>query len=172
MHGYFVDLRLYEKAKSIANPFAYEEYLEEQRRAKLEAERAGRIKANSSALQNPQQQQKKKGQVVINGVKAKVNTVLAERLQQQSELLAKLDAMEAEKSQQPARNDSETEPEEEEEEVVMTKAEKKAIQAAKSGQAILADFRFSSLFTNPQFAIDEDTEEFRSIARRTGGDDN
>jgi ribosome biogenesis protein ENP2 len=173
MHGYFVDLRLYEKAKSIANPFAYEEYLEEQRRSKLEAERAGRIKANSSALkpsQNQQQQQKKKGQVVINGVKAKVNTVLAERLQQQSELLAKLDAMEAEKSQQPATehcSDSESE-----EEVVMTKAEKKAIQAAKSGQAILADTRFSSLFTNPEFAIDEDTEEFRSIARRTVPDDN
>jgi len=161
---------LYEKAKSIANPFAYEEYLEEQRRAKLEAERAGRIKTNSSALQSSHnQQQKKKGQVVINGVKAKVNTVLAERLQQQSELLAKLDAMEAEKSQQPIEHRSDTESEEE---IVMTKAEKKAIQAAKSGQAILADSRFSSLFTNPEFAIDEDTEEFRSIARRTGADDN
>ena len=170
MHGYFVDLRLYEKAKSIANPFAYEEYLEEQRRAKLEAERAGRIKSNSSALlSSHNQQQKKKGQVVINGVKAKVNTVLAERLQQQSELLAKLDAMEAEKSQQPIEHRSDTESEEE---IVMTKAEKKAIQAAKSGQAILADSRFSSLFTNPEFAIDEDTEEFRSIARRTGADDN
>ena len=54
----------------------------------------------------------------------------------------------------------------------MTKAEKKAIQAAKSGQAILADTRFSSLFTNPDFAIDEETEEFKSVARRTASEEN
>ena len=176
MHGYFVDLRLYEKAKSIANPFAYEEYLEGQRRAKLESERAGRIKANSSALNTQSQQQKKKGgPVLVNGVKAKVNTVLAERLQQQSELLAKLDAMEAESSPSKQANsdadDGNEEDEEEAEEIVMSKAEKKAIQAAKSGQAILADSRFSSLFTNPDFAIDEETEEFKSVSRRTASDE-
>jgi ribosome biogenesis protein ENP2 len=49
MHGYFVDLRLYEKAKSIANPFAYEEYREKQRAAKLEAERTSRIRAVDAA---------------------------------------------------------------------------------------------------------------------------
>lgn len=167
MHGYFVDLRLYEKAKSIANPFAYEEYLEEQRRTKLEAERAGRIKADSSALQQ-NNNQKKKGPIIVNGVKAKVNTVLAERLQQQSELLAKLDALES-AAAVAATKDSESE--QEDEPVVMTKAEKKAHQAAKSSQAILADSRFSSLFTNPDFVIDEDTEEFRSVARRTASED-
>lgn len=170
MHGYFVDLRLYEKAKSIANPFAYEEYLEEQRRVKLEAERAGRIKANSSALQQ-QQSKKKSGPLLVNGVKAKVNTVLAERLQQQSELLAKLDAMEAEKAQQVATEQHSDDDLSEEEEIVVTKAEKKAIQAAKSGHAILADTRFSSLFTNPDFAIDEETDEFRSIVRRAVAED-
>ena len=179
MHGYFVDLRLYEKAKSIANPFAYEEYMAEQRRVKLEAERAGRIKADSSALQ--QSQQKKKGPVIVNGVKAKVNTVLAERLQQQSELLAKLDALEsAENAQiiaatatasQPKSSSQKSDSEEEEELIVMTKAERKALQAAKSGQAILDDSRFSSLFTNPDFAIDEETEEFRSVARRAAAED-
>lgn len=49
MHGYFVDLRLYEKAKSIANPFAYEEYREKQRTAKLDAERSSRIRAVDAA---------------------------------------------------------------------------------------------------------------------------
>lgn len=174
MHGYFVDLRLYEKAKSIANPFAYEEYLDEQRRIKLEAERSGRIKANSSALNTQQQQQKKKGPILVNGVKAKVNTVLAERLQQQSELLAKLDAMELESSAAKKSSESmvtESGEEEEEEVVVVTKAEKKAIQSAKSGQAILADTRFSSLFTNPDFAIDEETDEFKNVARRTASED-
>ena len=151
----------------------------EQRRVKLEAERAGRIKADSSALQ--QSQQKKKGPVIVNGVKAKVNTVLAERLQQQSELLAKLDALEsAENAQiiaatatasQPKSSSQKSDSEEEEELIVMTKAERKALQAAKSGQAILDDSRFSSLFTNPDFAIDEETEEFRSVARRAAAED-
>lgn len=162
MHGYFVDLRLYEKAKSIANPFAYEEYLHQQRQAKLEAERSGRIKADSSALlQQNQQQTRKKGSVpVINGVKAKVNTLLAERLQQQSELLAKLDAMEAENTA--SINDSD----DEENVVVVSKADRKALQAAKSGQAILEDSRFSSLFTNPDFAIDEEAHEFQTITKQ------
>lgn len=64
MHGYFVDLRLYEKAKSIANPFAYEEYRDQQRAAKLEKERASRIRAVDASRPS-----------------AKVNSKLASRLQ-------------------------------------------------------------------------------------------
>ena len=45
LHGFFIDLRLYEKAKAIANPYAHEEYMARQRQAKLEAERASRIHA-------------------------------------------------------------------------------------------------------------------------------
>lgn len=130
MHGFFVDLRLYEKAKSISNPFAYEEYLAEQRRAKLEAERVGRIKANSSAASK--------------GVKTpRVNAVLAERLQKQSELLDRLDALD--------RVDALDAPD-----TPATKTDKKALQTAKSSQAILQDTRFTALFTNPDFAIDVD----------------
>lgn len=43
MHGFFVDFKLYEKAKSIANPFAYEEYKKKQIEAKFEAQRKTRI---------------------------------------------------------------------------------------------------------------------------------
>lgn len=45
MHGYFINLKLYEKAKAIANPFAYEEYLTRKRAEKLDKERQSRIKA-------------------------------------------------------------------------------------------------------------------------------
>ncbi|KAI8371626.1 WD40-repeat-containing domain protein [Radiomyces spectabilis] len=45
MHGFFVDLRLYEKAKLIANPFAYDDYKERAVREKIEKERASRIRA-------------------------------------------------------------------------------------------------------------------------------
>lgn len=47
MHGFFVDLRLYEKAKLIANPFAYDDYRERIVREKIEKERASRIRATN-----------------------------------------------------------------------------------------------------------------------------
>lgn len=45
MHGFFVDLRLYEKARLIANPFAYEDYRERAVKEKIEKERGSRIRA-------------------------------------------------------------------------------------------------------------------------------
>ena len=45
MHGFFMDLRLYEKAKAIANPFAYDEYRERLVREKMDKERESRISA-------------------------------------------------------------------------------------------------------------------------------
>lgn len=43
MHGYFIDHRLYEQAKAVANPFAYEEHLAKQKADRLARERASRI---------------------------------------------------------------------------------------------------------------------------------
>ncbi|KAL2226031.1 nucleolar protein 10 [Sesamum indicum] len=43
MHGFFIDYRLYKKAQSLADPFAYESYIERRKQEKLEAERASRI---------------------------------------------------------------------------------------------------------------------------------
>ena len=63
MHGYFMHLKLYEQAKAVANPFAYEEYLEKQRTERLVKERASRISA------------------VSTGRKPKVNAKLAEKSQ-------------------------------------------------------------------------------------------
>eukprot|EP00887_Chlorella_sp_A99_P002039 scaffold18.g2039.t1 len=43
MHGFFMDNRLYSKAKSIADPFAYEAYRQKRVQQKLEEERKSRI---------------------------------------------------------------------------------------------------------------------------------
>lgn len=43
MHGFFVDYRLYKKAKALMDPFAYDLYIEEQKQRKLEQQRASRI---------------------------------------------------------------------------------------------------------------------------------
>ncbi len=50
MHGFFIDSRLYEKAKSIANPFAYEEYKKKMDQEKVEKERATRISIQRKRL--------------------------------------------------------------------------------------------------------------------------
>ncbi|KAJ8760078.1 hypothetical protein K2173_010934 [Erythroxylum novogranatense] len=43
MHGFFIDYRLYKKAKALADPFAYETYFEKRKQEKLQAELAHRI---------------------------------------------------------------------------------------------------------------------------------
>ncbi|KAI5070277.1 hypothetical protein GOP47_0014620 [Adiantum capillus-veneris] len=43
MHGFFIDHRLFNKAKSLADPFAYETYRQKRIQEKLDAERATRI---------------------------------------------------------------------------------------------------------------------------------
>ncbi|XP_061699847.1 nucleolar protein 10 [Syngnathoides biaculeatus] len=43
MHGYFMDIRLYHKVKSMANPFAYEEYRKDKIRQKIEEMRTQRV---------------------------------------------------------------------------------------------------------------------------------
>lgn len=43
MHGFFIDNRLYGKAKAIADPFAYDAYRAKRVAAKLEEERRSRI---------------------------------------------------------------------------------------------------------------------------------
>lgn len=43
MHGFFLDLKLYEKAKAIANPFQYEEYKKKLIKEKIEKKKAQRI---------------------------------------------------------------------------------------------------------------------------------
>lgn len=44
MHGYFMDIRLYHKAKSIADPFAFENYKKNLIQKKIEEARASRVK--------------------------------------------------------------------------------------------------------------------------------
>lgn len=47
MHGFFVDIRLYRKAKSVVEPFAFEEYKKKKIREKIEETRTNRVKLQS-----------------------------------------------------------------------------------------------------------------------------
>lgn len=44
MHGYWIDIRFYNKMRALANPFEFEEYLKERVKAKIEAKRYNNIK--------------------------------------------------------------------------------------------------------------------------------
>ncbi|XP_002736686.1 nucleolar protein 10-like [Saccoglossus kowalevskii] len=58
MHGFFMDIRLYHKAKSIAEPFAYEDYKKKKIREKIEATRTNRVKVDKLPAVNKELAQK------------------------------------------------------------------------------------------------------------------
>lgn len=105
MHGFFIDIRLYHKAKVSSDPFAYEEYRKKKIKNKMESERADRV--------------------VVNDLLPKVNPELAQRLTQQQ--------MEPNKSSKKKKPD------------------------------LLGDDRFKDIFSNPDFQIDEQSEEYRLL---------
>ncbi|ORZ12940.1 WD40-repeat-containing domain protein [Lobosporangium transversale] len=115
MHGFFIDLRLYEKAKAIANPFAYADYREREAKEKLAKEAGSRIRATMKL--------------------PKVNKQLATKMM--------LD--EAKARRKAAASGDGALPE-----------------AATEGGA-LKDSRFADLFTNPDFQVDEDTNEYKLL---------
>lgn len=102
MHGYFMDIRLYKKAKLISEPFNFDEYKQRKIKEKLEKERENRVKI---ARKLPV-----------------VNTELAKRLIEEKHEIKK-----------------------------------------KSTANILEDNRFAELFTDPNFQIDTNSEEFRLL---------
>ncbi|KAJ1931437.1 Small ribosomal subunit biogenesis, partial [Linderina macrospora] len=131
MHGFFVDLRLYERAKAIANPFAYEEYRLRRVQEKLAEARSSRIRATTKL--------------------PKVNRALAQRL---------LQMQKAEKARQQDGSD------EEDLAPKNGKQLKKAKAKAASATAVLEDSRFTDMFANPEFEVDEDEDEFKQLHSR------
>ncbi|XP_041109491.1 nucleolar protein 10-like [Polyodon spathula] len=109
MHGFFMDIRLYHKVKTMANPFAYDEYRKEKIRQKIEETRAQRVQIKKLP---------------------KVNKQLAIKLI-----------------------------EEEEEADQRTLKKKKG----KNLPNILSDDRFKVMFENPDYQVDEASEEFRLL---------
>lgn len=125
MHGFFMDINLYNRVKAVANPFEYEAYQKKKVKERLEAKRSSRISPRGVANNNDN-----------NKKKTAVNPDLAERLQGKA----------------------------------------KGASATKGGKAasqMLADSRFGTLFTNPDYQIDEEDENFKlrnpsgvAVARR------
>uniref|UniRef100_A0A3P8WHL2 Nucleolar protein 10 n=1 Tax=Cynoglossus semilaevis TaxID=244447 RepID=A0A3P8WHL2_CYNSE len=109
MHGFFMDIRLYHKVKSMVNPFAYEEYRKDKIRQKIEEARTQRVQIKKLP---------------------KVNKELALKLMEDGE-----------------------------DEAVLARRTKKG----KAVPNILSDDRFKVMFENPDYQVDEQSEEFRLL---------
>ncbi|KAJ2156206.1 Small ribosomal subunit biogenesis [Coemansia sp. RSA 552] len=129
MHGFFVDLRLYERAKAIANPFAYEEYRLRRVQEKLDQARESRIRATTKL--------------------PKVNRALAMRLMQMQK-----------KTEHKAASGSE---DEEGDRRLGGKQRKKIKAQAETATKVLDDDRFKALFSNPEYEVDEQGDEFKQL---------
>ncbi|KAH9824674.1 hypothetical protein DFH28DRAFT_920683 [Melampsora americana] len=66
MHGYFVDLRLYAKAKAIANPFAYIEHRDKLIKEKLEKQKESRIRSSKVNQKSSNETHQKLEEIKIN----------------------------------------------------------------------------------------------------------
>ncbi|KAJ1962909.1 Small ribosomal subunit biogenesis, partial [Dipsacomyces acuminosporus] len=143
MHGFFVDLRLYERAKAIANPFAYEEYRLRRVQEKLAEARESRIRATTKL--------------------PKVNRALAQRLLQlQKADKAKRQGAEASNGGE-AYDSSSAEEDGGDQKRAGGRQRKKAKVAAATATAVLQDSRFKDIFANPEFEVDEEDEEFKQL---------
>ncbi|XP_030632379.1 nucleolar protein 10 isoform X2 [Chanos chanos] len=109
MHGFFMDIRLYHKVKTLANPFAYEEYRKDKIRQKIEESRTQRVQLKTLP---------------------KVNKELAIKLMEEGE-----------------------------EENELGNRKKKG----KTSTNILHDDRFKVMFENPDYQVDEQSEEYRLL---------
>uniref|UniRef100_A0A0R3RJX3 Nucleolar protein 10 n=1 Tax=Elaeophora elaphi TaxID=1147741 RepID=A0A0R3RJX3_9BILA len=124
MHGYFIDIRLYNKAKTFTQPLAYENYKQRKIMEKIDEERSlSTVTRKSKRPKLPN-----------------VNKQLAEKLLALTEETKNVDGRKK-------RKDEDT-------------------------TSILSDERFGSLFTNPDFQVDENSEQFQllvSAMKKLGG---
>lgn len=131
MHGYFLDLRLYTKARAIANPFAYAEHRERLIRNKLEADQESRIrgakKSTGTGTKLPEM--------------VKVNRSLAKRATEAEERIEKRNSGVVEEGEAGGER---------------KRKKKNGVETP----SLLKDNRFGQLFTNPDYQIDEDSREF------------
>ena len=130
MHGYFLSLKLYDSARLIANPFAYEEHRERLVREKLDKLADGRIRTKKDV-----------------GWKVKVNKALAEKVQREEEKARKRE--ERKKARRAEVGEG-----------VAVEVDEEKDTTSGEQQTILNDPRFSALFSNPEFAVDENSREY------------
>jgi len=139
MHGYFIGQKLWEEVRLARDPFEWEQERQAMIRERIEKERESRIRTS------------KKDSAIL---KAKVNKALAERIVRQEEKLTKR----RERGRKNAEENGKLAP------AKQVDAEGEGGEAVVGKlSSLLKDKRFSSLFEDPDFAIDENTIEYQQL---------
>lgn len=136
MHGYFISLQLYDTARVIANPYAYAEHRERMVQEKMEKMVESRIRTKKDT------------------VKVKVNKVLAEKIKKEEERIRKREEKRAAKGSKTPRAETQAEAEDGAEAMDVDES------AKTEKPSLLNDPRFTALFEDPEFQVDETTREF------------
>lgn len=144
MHGYFVDLRLYAKAKAIANPFAYIEHRDKLVKERLEKEQESRIRASKA------QRKSLNADKMLENVK--INKEYAQRIVEQETKL-----------QRKREQDYSLNTEERDLTTLSNTASDSKGKAVVPTASLLQDSRFKDLFTNEDFEIDEFSREYAAV---------
>ena len=145
MHGYFISLALYERARLLNNPTAYADARERAIKAKLEKQAESRIRA----VKNPK---------LDAGVR--VNKELAEKVAREAEAAAKKQAKRDAKAAAAAAAAGATE---RDAEANTAETDAAASKDKPSPANLLSDPRFSQLFQDPEFQIDTSSREFAML---------
>ncbi|THH04047.1 hypothetical protein EW145_g5810 [Phellinidium pouzarii] len=135
MHGYFLSLRLYDAARAIARPFAYEEHRASKVQEKLDNLAESRIRTRP------------------NAPVPKANKALAERVRREEERVRKREERKKEKKRICEESSAGAEEGDEEK-------EEKGEGGKRSKASLLTDSRFSALFEDAAFEVDEGSREY------------
>jgi ribosome biogenesis protein ENP2 len=134
MHGFFMSLALYDRARLINNPTAYEDARERAIKRNLEKMAESRIREDPKDVARRRRNEK-----LLEGIR--VNKELAEKFSKQ----------EQKRGSRKKRAEGETDEADE--------AAAEEVQPPEKA-TLLSDNRFKELFTNPEFEVDENSREF------------
>lgn len=185
MHGYFVSLKLYETARLITNPFAYQEHRERAIKDKMEKLAETRIRSGMPFFSNkgfisiltrpshsPAPNQKRadalKGVTVNQALATKILKEEEKERKRAEKKLARAAAKAQAGDLQPAADEAMQVDQEKEEEEASD-----AEESTGETKNLLTDPRFSALFSNPDYTVDQTSREFAmlnpsSVAQRNG----
>ncbi|KAI9834085.1 MAG: hypothetical protein M1819_003370 [Sarea resinae] len=138
MHGYFVAQRLYEEARLISQPESFEEQRAKSIQEKINRERESRIRGTKKAS-------------------VKVNRKLAEKM------LERQEKNERRKARRVIEKGGDEDGDVEVPADAALQEEAGEEEAEVDGKGLLGDSRFSRLFQDEDFAVDETSREFQSL---------
>lgn len=169
MHGFFMSLKLYDKARLVSNPTAFADARERAIKAKMEQLAESRIRESPKELARRRRNEKELETIQVNRDLAAKLRKEADREERAAEKKAARAAAAAKEKRAEEQEEEEEEGEEgsgEEEEEGEEEGDA-AMEPKVGGKSnLLQDSRFAQLFTNPDFEVDETSREFAMLNPR------